>query len=168
MFRARISTLLVVAILAPLSVGIVWAAGGQPVQDTMSVNYFVNANTPGAPDGTVLLTNPGTSVATVWADIYVFYPDEEMSECCSCSLTPDGKIVSSSSIDPTAINPVPSIRAWATHILTVYRNGHRDSYGNNRPRDVGLRTSPNLVRAPANEFHNGNGARMNSAKGFAA
>jgi len=56
----------------------------------MSVNYFVNANTPGAPDGTVRLTNPGTSGATVWADIYVFYPDEEMSECRSCSLTPDG------------------------------------------------------------------------------
>jgi len=147
--RIRISTLFAVAILASLSVGLTWAA--LPVQDTLSVNYFVNAHTSNgtsdvtsAPDGTVQLTNPGTSGVTVWADIYVFYPDEEMSECCSCSLTPDDlrtlsingdltsnpltstpltsgiiKIVSSSSSDPRTIKPVPSVRAWGTHILNT-------------------------------------------------
>jgi len=141
----RISTLLVVAILASLSVGLTWAATPPPpVQDTLNVNYFVNANTAGVPDGTVQLTNPGTSGGNVWADIYVFYPDEEMSECCSCSLTPDDlrtlsingdlthnpltstpltsgviKIVSSSSSDPRTIKPLPSVRAWGTHILTT-------------------------------------------------
>jgi len=140
----RISTLLVIAILASLSVGLTCAATpAPPVQDTLNVNYFVNAHSD-FPDGTVQLTNPGTSGVTVWADIYVFYPDEEMSECCSCSLTPDDlrtlsinndltsnpltstqltngiiKIVSSSSSDPRSIKPVPSVRAWGTHILNT-------------------------------------------------
>jgi len=50
-----------------------------------------------------------------------------------------------------------------------YRNGHRDSYGNNRPRDIALRSSRNLVSAPANGgVHHGNGSLMKSAKGSAA
>ena len=57
--------------------------------DTMKVDYFANANT-GAPDGTLRLTNPGTAPGNVSASIYVFAPQQELSESCSCFLTPDG------------------------------------------------------------------------------
>jgi len=145
-------TLLTVAILATLSVGLAFGQAS-PASTTappeLLVNYFVNANTEGAPDGTVQLTNTGTTgtapvAANVWALIYVFYPDEEMAECCSCELTPNDlrtlsvngdltsnpltsspltsgtiTIISSSSTTPTKITPSGTIRAWGTHILTT-------------------------------------------------
>ena len=116
------------------------------------VDYFANANTPGAPDATVRIVNPGTkgseSTAAEAADlcalIYIFDANQQLSECCGCSLTPNAlatfsvngnltakpllgtklstgviKIVSSapaSPCDPTAITPIPALRAWATHI----------------------------------------------------
>jgi len=138
--------LLTVTILATLSVGL--AYGQTPQAGTANpqllVNYFVNANTSGMPDGTVQLTNTGATGGNVWASIYVFYPDEEMAECCSCSLTPNDlrtlsingnltsnpltstpltngtiTIVSSSSSVPTKITPSGQIRAWGTHVLTT-------------------------------------------------
>src|SRR5581483_4527753 len=122
--------------------------------DTLNVNYFVNANTTGAPDGTVQITNPGTSGRTVCAMIYVFYPDEEMTECCGCTVTPDDlrtlsingdltanplvgikattgviKIVSSKYptsgvCDPRTLTPTPATRDWATHILGLSTGGY--------------------------------------------
>jgi len=116
--------------------------------DVFDVNYYSNAHTDDLPDGTVQITNVGTSVGAtgdksgdLCALIYVFKPDQELAECCSCPVTPDGlltlsinanltanpltagilttgdiKIVSSTSCDPTAPNPAPGIHAWATHI----------------------------------------------------
>jgi hypothetical protein len=109
--------------------------------DTLRVDYFANANTSGAPDATVRIINPGTTFETLCADIYVFDTHQEMSECCSCPLTPDGiralsvnsdltanpltptvltngaiKIVSSTCGDPAKLSPTPAVKAWATHI----------------------------------------------------
>jgi hypothetical protein len=115
----------------------------QPPADTLKVDYFSNANTSGAPDATVHIINPGTTYATICADIYVFDDHQEMSECCSCSLSPNSirtlsvntdltsnpltgkilshgavKIVSSVCGDPSKINPTPTLKSWATHIQT--------------------------------------------------
>jgi hypothetical protein len=109
--------------------------------DTLKVDYFSNANTSGAPDATVHIINPGTTYATICADIYVFDDHQEMSECCSCSLSPNSirtlsvntdltnnpltgkilshgaiKIVSSTCGDPAKIVPTPALKSWATHI----------------------------------------------------
>jgi len=123
------------------------AASAQTIPaDTLKIDYFANANTAGAPDGTVRLTNPGTSPGNICADIFVFDPYQELSECCSCYLSPDGlreiwvgpnltnnpltgvtlntgvfKIVSAKLTSgtcplPTSINPIPAVRAWVTHI----------------------------------------------------
>ncbi len=92
MTKTRLLTFFAIAILAALSVGLSWAQSpaAAPAADTLEVNYFVNANTGGAPDGTVQIDNPGTSgPGNICAEIYVFYPDEEMTECCGCTLTPD-------------------------------------------------------------------------------
>ena len=121
-----------------------WAVG--PPADTLKVEYFSNANTAGAPDATVRLTNPGTAGGNICASIYVFDSQQEMSECCSCLLSPDGlrtlsvngdltsnpltgvvlntglvKVVSTATVSggcplPTNITPTPAVRAWATHI----------------------------------------------------
>jgi hypothetical protein len=124
-----------------------WAQAAPPPPDTLKVDYFANANTTGAPDGTVQLTNPNTSGGTIWAAIYVFDPDQEMSECCECRLSPDGlrtlsvdadltsnpltpvilttgliKIVSTTGLNPANLTPTPAVRAWVTHIQNVSFN----------------------------------------------
>jgi hypothetical protein len=122
------------------------ATGGTP--NVYNVDYFSNANTSGAPDGTLRIINPGTSGGNLCADIYVFDTNEEMSECCSCTTTPDGlltlsvnndltsnpltgvvlntgviKIVSAATSGglcpvPTTPAPVATLREWTTHIQT--------------------------------------------------
>jgi hypothetical protein len=115
------------------------------IPDLLKVNYFSNANTSGAPDGTVRITNPGSYAGNLCAEIYVYDPDQELSECCACEVTPDGLRTLSVNIDLTAnpltstvltngqvsivsgivpsggcnpLNPwvYPTIRAWGTHI----------------------------------------------------
>lgn len=60
-----------------------------PPPDTFKVDYFSYGNTPPY-DATLRLTNAGTAGGSLCAALYVFSPDQEMSECCSCYLTPDG------------------------------------------------------------------------------
>lgn len=123
-----------------------WAQTTIPT-DVLKVDYFANANTAGAPDATLRITNPGTYASgNICASIYVFDPQQELSACCSCLLTPDGlrtlsvdkdltdnpltgvtlstgliKIASTIPVSgtcplPTAVHPVAGIRSWTTHI----------------------------------------------------
>ncbi|HTS38452.1 MAG TPA: hypothetical protein VMH04_22450 [Candidatus Solibacter sp.] len=129
-----------------LCAGSAWAQTTIPV-DTLKVDYFANANTAGAPDATLRITNPGTYASgNICASIYVFDPEQELSACCSCLLTPDGlrtlsidkdvtvnpltgvtlttgliKIASTIPVSgtcplPTVVHPVAAIRSWTTHI----------------------------------------------------
>jgi len=128
--------LLCIAVLAPTT----WAQSPPPA-DTLKVDYFANANTSGAPDALVHLTNPGTSGGNIYAAIYIFDPEQEMSECCQCLLTPDGlrtiwvnpdltgnpltgvilttgliKVVSTTGTNPAKLVPTPAVRGWAVHL----------------------------------------------------
>jgi hypothetical protein len=126
--------------------GSAFAAVTTPPADTLKVDYFSNANTAGAPDGTLRITHPGTATGNVCASIFVFDPEQELAECCSCLTTPDGlrtfsvntnltgnpltgvilstgliKIVSTIPVGgacplPTRVNSEPALRAWTTHI----------------------------------------------------
>lgn len=140
----RITTLVVCTLALTFCAGYAGAQTTEPA-DTLKVTYFSNANTTGAPDATVLLTNVDTSGRTLCADIYVFDPNQEMSECCSCSITPNGlltlsvntqltanplttgKTLKSGTISiisaknacgglPTVITPAAGIKGWSTHI----------------------------------------------------
>jgi hypothetical protein len=134
-----------VVLTVVLTLGEAW---GQQA-DTFKVDYFDNANTTGAPDGRVRLTNPGTTKGNICASIFVFDSDDEMMECCSCQLVPNGlrklsvnhdltgnplngvplttgsiEIVSSTPVSgacpaPTKITAMPALRAWSTHIQDV-------------------------------------------------
>ena len=57
------------------------------------VTYYSNANTSGAPDGTLRIINDGDQATTdlegkengpLWAAIYVFNDGQTMVECCAC------------------------------------------------------------------------------------
>ncbi|MGA8866531.1 MAG: hypothetical protein WB510_06160 [Candidatus Sulfotelmatobacter sp.] len=135
----RQATLLVIcALVVGLLATVAWA---QSPADTLKVDYFANANTASAPDGTLRITNPGTSGGNLYAAIYVFDPNQELTECCTCILTPDGlrtlsvnsdltsnpltgvvltggliKIVSSTGPSASKLFPTPAIRSWTTHI----------------------------------------------------
>lgn len=135
-------TMLVVSMLAlALFAGSAMAVAVPPPADTLKVDYFSNANTAGAPDGTVRLTNPGTSGGNIFAAIYVFDSNQELSECCECLLTPDGltvlsvnsdltsnpltgvvlgtgliKVVSTTGSNAAKLAPTPAVRSWGTHI----------------------------------------------------
>ena len=63
------------------------------------VTYYSNANTSGAPDGTLRIVNDGSEATmapegvengTLWAAIYVFDDSQEMRSCCACVITSDG------------------------------------------------------------------------------
>jgi hypothetical protein len=99
------TTMIVVCTLAlALCTASAWAATTPPA-DTLKVDYFANANTSGAPDGTVRIDNPGTSGGGLCAAIFVFDVNQEMSECCSCYVSPDGLRTLSVNTDLTS-NPL--------------------------------------------------------------
>jgi hypothetical protein len=138
----RRTTMLVVCMLALT----LCAMAVTPAADTLKVDYFANANTAGAPDGTVRITNPGTSGGNLCAALYVFDPNQELTECCSCFVSPNGlrtlsvnsdltanpltgvtlntgtiRIISTPTVAgvcplPTRVTPTAAVRAWATHI----------------------------------------------------
>jgi len=101
-------TMVVVCTLA-LALCAVSAFAQAPPADTLKVDYFANANTAGAPDGTVRITNPATNSAVgICAAIYVFDQYQEMSECCSCFVSHDGLRTLSVNTDLTS-NPLTGV-----------------------------------------------------------
>jgi hypothetical protein len=120
-------------------------AQGAGDHSTYFVTYFSNANTAGVPDQTVRVINDGDFNNNLWASFYVFDDSQEMQECCSCAVSPDGlvsesvntnltgdsltgriktrgviKVISSSVAagGPTNFTntPKPGLRIWATHV----------------------------------------------------
>ncbi len=125
----------------------------QTYPDTFKVSYFSNdpvltritsqgvdtgAVPALSPSGSPAVTPPGNSCAM----IYVFDPNQELSECCGCMLTPNGlrtldgsnllsnpltrivlstgviEIISSTgypTCNPAKPVPTPGLAAWATH-----------------------------------------------------
>jgi len=112
------------------------------------VTYFAN-NVAAAPDATVRLINDGDTGGNLWASFYVFDDSQELTECCSCKVTPDGllsesvrknltaapingpvktrgviKVISSSTESDVNTGfapntPTPGLRGWATHIQSI-------------------------------------------------
>jgi hypothetical protein len=83
--------------------------------DVFTVDYFANANTVGAPDATVRIINPGTendnfdASTTEAADhcalIFVFDANQQLSECCGCTVTANALLTLSVNNNLTA-NPL--------------------------------------------------------------
>jgi hypothetical protein len=150
----RLCRILAVVAIAAAATALVLAASPSTTvaqDDPYGVGYFTNARAPGAPDAQLRLSNDGSTETNLWANIYVFNNDEEMEECCSCLVTPNGyldldvnndltgnplgggpkpprgiiKVVSSETQGPaTAYAPVGGIRGWLTQI----QNGTGSSF----------------------------------------
>jgi len=142
--KTRTSRLLTLTALAVLGVvfssNTIWAQ--TPPADSYKVNYFQFANTSGAPDQTVQVTNPDATGGSIWALVYVTNASQELVECCACQITPNGLLtlsvnsnLTSNSVEPGVITsgtvhiisssssnlskPVAvagGVRAWGTHI----------------------------------------------------
>ncbi len=131
-----------------------FSSGARAQDNPFALGYYSNANTAGAPDGTLRLVNDGnvndaSPNGDLCASIYVFDNNEELQECCSCRVTPNGylalgvntqltanpltgrkltrgviKVVSSNPrapfvCDPTFDSKQIGIRGWLTHIEKV-------------------------------------------------
>ena len=98
-----------------LLVSALMLGGTALAQDTdwYFTTYYSNANTANAPDATVRIINDGAALAigngNLWADFYVFDDSEELTECCSCLITPDGLLSESVNKNLTA-NPITGIK----------------------------------------------------------
>jgi hypothetical protein len=162
MHRIRLHTYKALA-LAAAAAALVLVSGSSTAtaQDhAFFLSYFSNAHKAGAPDGTLRLTNDGHQLSgtdpaagDLCASIYVLGDRQEMEECCSCKVTPNGylslsvdgdltgnpltpevfhgrgliEIVSSLPVagicDPLDPTPKPGIRAWITHPEALGTNG---------------------------------------------
>ncbi len=87
-----LSVLTALALVSFFPAGTAWGQvqPPSPPADTFTVGFYVNANTAGVGDGTVFITNPGTSGGDLCADIYVFDANGEMATCCGCPVPLDG------------------------------------------------------------------------------
>jgi hypothetical protein len=84
--------------------------GGAGDPSDYFTTYFSNANTANAPDATIRAINDGSYAGgNLYADIFVFDDSEELTECCSCLITPDGLLSESVNNNLTA-NPITGIK----------------------------------------------------------
>jgi hypothetical protein len=120
-------------------------------EDSAYFTTYYSNNVAGIPDATVRIINDGDTGRSLWASFYVFDDSQELSECCSCEVTPDGvlsesvrngltsnpltgrlntrgiiKVISSSVGDATKNTPTAGLRGWATHIQSV---ANQNPYG---------------------------------------
>jgi hypothetical protein len=122
----RITMLVVCTLAFAMCVGSALAqTTAPPPADTLKVDYFANANTAGAPDATLRISNPGTSPSgTLCANIFVFDVHQEMSECCSCWVSPDGLRTFSVNTDLTS-NPLTgkTLNGGVVKVVSTYTVG---------------------------------------------
>jgi hypothetical protein len=123
----NLKTLFVVVVVALALVAgsqVARAQSAPITSDVYTVDYYSNANTTGAEDGTVRIINPGTTsksaseAADLCALIYVFDANQEMSECCGCFLSANGLLTLSVNNNLTS-NPLLGTRLHTGVIKTV-------------------------------------------------
>jgi hypothetical protein len=128
------------------SSGSIAGSANLTVETVAGLNYFTNASTPGVSSATLNVTNPNATGTSLCAMFYVFDTNEEMNECCGCSVSPDdlrtllidtdltgnplagatltrglielvpADITSNPTCNPTAITPLGQLAAWSTHV----------------------------------------------------
>jgi hypothetical protein len=110
--------------------------------DVYTVDYFSNANTPGAPDATVRIINPGTTDAhtrpgngspgtegeDLCALIYVFDANQQLSECCGCYVSANALLTLSVNNNLTA-NPLLGSKLKSGVIKIVSSTEHVTAKG---------------------------------------
>jgi len=93
--RLHVYKMLALAAAAAALVLVNGSASAMAQDHVYFLGYYANANTPGAPDGTLRLANDANVSDTspagdLCASIYVFDNRERIAECCTCKVTPNG------------------------------------------------------------------------------
>jgi hypothetical protein len=102
------------------------------------VTYYSNANTSGAPDGTLRIVNDGAEETgpasegpyngTLWAAIYVFDDSQEMRSCCACSITSNGLLSESVNKELTS-NEFSGRGQIQRGVIKVVSSSNNNPYG---------------------------------------
>src|SRR5437763_264046 len=101
----RILLFLMLAIALILGISSAKAVAQTAGENSFYFTTYYSNNVAGVPDETVRILNDGETSAPLWASIYVFDDSQELSECCSCEVTPDGMLSESVRNDLTS-NPL--------------------------------------------------------------
>jgi hypothetical protein len=101
----KLGTLLFPALMIVMMLGGNALAQNVGNKSVYYTTYFSNSRTAGSPDETVRIINDGDTGGNLWANFYVFDDSEELSECCSCVITPDG-LLSESVNNELLANPL--------------------------------------------------------------
>jgi hypothetical protein len=136
------------------------------------VTYYSNANTSGAPDGTLRVVNDGAEATmapegvengTLYAAIYVFDDSQELRSCCACQITSDGLLSESVNKELTA-NEFTGRGEMSRGVIKVVSSS---SWDPTAPMPLtGLRGWMTHIQATSNTFALGAGKKGNDvAKG---
>jgi hypothetical protein len=126
------------------------------------VTYYSNANTTGAPDGTLRIVNDGDQSTTdykgvennpLWAHIYVFDDSQEMQSCCACIITSDGLLSESVNKELVSNNLNFTGRAEIQRgVIKVISSNSNDPTCNYDPVIPGLRGWMTHIQATTTSF----------------
>jgi hypothetical protein len=123
----------VCTVLPVLAVALVLTAGSAVAQDNVfALSYFSNANTAAAPNAVLRLVNDGnvndaSPAGDLCASVYVFDTHEQLNECCSCKITPNG-ILSLTVNGNLTSNPLTGIRPTRGVVKVVSSYPYRYGY----------------------------------------
>jgi hypothetical protein len=74
----------------------------QPGDTDYYFTTYFSGNAAPAPDATLRIINDGVTSGTIYANIFVFDDSEELTQCCSCAITPDGLLSENVRLNLTA------------------------------------------------------------------
>jgi hypothetical protein len=117
----KLGTLLFPALVIAMMLGGNALAQNVGNKSVYYTTYFSNSRTAGSPDETVRIINDGDTGGNLWANFYVFDDSEELSECCSCVITPDG-LLSESVNNELLANPLTG-RFLSRGVIKVVATG---------------------------------------------
>jgi hypothetical protein len=138
-------------ILSILAIALVLGTTSAVAQSENSyyfTTYFSN-NVSSAPDATLRLINDGDTGGNLWASIYVFDDSEELTECCSCVVTPDG-LLSESVRNQLTANPITSIKPTRGVIKVISSATDTSNFAPNVPT-AGLRGWATHIQSVSNK-----------------
>jgi hypothetical protein len=115
------------------------------------VSYFANEKPDAIKDQTVRIINDGDIGADMFATFYIYDDSQEMQECCSCRVSPDG-LLSESVRNNLTNNPLTGIRVSRGAIKIVSSAVEADGPNFTNSTMPGLRGWATHMQSDANQY----------------
>jgi hypothetical protein len=120
------------------------------------VTYYANAQANSAPDAVVRVINDGNTGNALWASYYVFDDSQELQECCSCYVSPDG--VNSEDVNKDLLGNVLTGKAVSTGVIKVISSSTNPGDPTNNTLAAGLRGFATHIQRATPASNGGSGA----------